>query len=287
MLAPRVEMASFGPGPRLAAAMLVMAFASPAFGVSPLLSAKCERELEPTRIEAVAVLAPVQYDFTKTAAELTSVRRVGKGRITTGLTVSRRSTRLTAAVSSLASSNGQGCMRPQIRVELLLAEHTVYVAREFPRGTCSHRDTLQHEHVHVRINEQQLQEVAKSLQRDLRGYLGNRIFYGEVTTLRANLAKSLEHDWLERAEWRLEQGQADHERFDREQLNESTRACSQERARFLRAAGVNRYARPPATSPAAEGLVGPRVAPSCSQQASDDVDNYEDAASKKQQRRHP
>jgi len=221
--------------------MLGVTFVSPAFGVSPTLVAKCKRDLEPTRIEVVAVLAPVQCDFTRSAAELTSVRPAGgKGRITTGLTVSRRSTRLTASVSALTDKNGQGCMRPRVRVELLLREHIVYVAREFPRGTCAHRDTLEHEHVHVRINEQQLQDVAASLQRDLRGYLGNRIFYGQVATLRANLAKSLQQDWLKRAEWRLEQGQAEHERFDREQLNESARACPHERARFLRAARVNR-----------------------------------------------
>lgn len=226
----------------LFAVVLLLSGSDRAFAYSPSRAfvAQCERELPPTRVEVQAVPTPIRYDFTKSAAVLTAQRSAGSGRTTTGLTVARWSTKLSASDSALVDRSGHGCIRPVVRIQLRLDEHSVYVAREFPRGTCSHNDTLEHEHEHVRINERQLLELAKSLQRDLRGHLGNRVFYGHVPALRANLKKSLRDDWLKRAQWRLEQGRDEHERFDREQQHGSARACPQERARLLRAVWTTR-----------------------------------------------
>lgn len=219
---------------------LLLALCAPAFGqTSPdvNLVGQCESRLAPTRIDVRAVPAAVRYDFGRSLAELNRMAPAGRsGYITTGLTVRTLQTRTAWGSTALVLPDGTGCMRPDLSVSLQFLEHTVYVAREFAPGSCPHNDTLEHERIHVRLNERQAAEAARTLREQLQAFFGNRIFYGDIATLRAQLAQALQSDWLPVVDAQLARGAAEHAAFDKHQLDEAIRACPKEKQLVLRAA---------------------------------------------------
>jgi hypothetical protein len=214
------------------------AFAQPAVTDFPeALVRQCERELAPARIEVRVDPVPIQYDFTRSLAELgRAVPPSRAGYVTTGLTVRQLQTQARWGDSAFALPDGTGCLRPDVSVTLAFVRHTVYVAREFPPGSCAHRDTLEHERTHVQLNERQAAEAARVLRERLRAFFGQRIFYGDLATLRVQLGQALQSDWLPWLEERLAGGEAEHAAFDKHQLDEAVRACPKEKQQLLRAA---------------------------------------------------
>jgi hypothetical protein len=205
--------------------------------VPAALARQCERELAPARMDVRVDTVPVQYDFTRSLAELGRAGPPGRpGYVTTGLTVRQLQTQARWADSAFALPDGTGCLRPSITVTLAFVRHTVYVAREFPPGSCAHRDTLEHERIHVQLNERQAAEAARRLRERLRAAFGQRVFYGRLAALRAQLDEALQSDWLPWLEARLASGAAEHAAFDRHQLDEAVRACPKEKQQLLRAA---------------------------------------------------
>lgn len=215
-----------------------LAFARPAAaGLSEALVRQCERELAPARIEVRVDLAPVQHDFTRSLIELGRAHPPGRaGYVTTGLTLRELQTQARWSDSAFALPDGMGCLRPDVSITLAFVRHTVYVAREFPPGSCAHHETLEHERTHVQLNERQAAEAARVLRERLRAFFGQRIFYGELATLRAQLGEALQSDWLPWLDALLAGGQAEHAAFDKHQLDEAIRACPKEKQQLLRAA---------------------------------------------------
>jgi hypothetical protein len=116
--------------------------------------------------QAEAVLridhAEVAYDFTRERDELlTIVRRHGSadasarmsGRRIHGLTHSSLSYQMKASFEMRGLPDGTWCLWPRSTVaELGYSDTTVYVARDYPAGTCAFEAVLAHEAEHVAIN---------------------------------------------------------------------------------------------------------------------------------------
>ena len=118
---------------------------------------------------------PFRLDHTKTRAELKRISgRSGRvlGSRINGLTTSELKFGLKAAFSMFELSSGVSCIQPSsINIEVYYDSHDVYVAQEFPVGSCQYSVTLEHEKEHVRINNEMLRASSRGLDRYLKEHL--------------------------------------------------------------------------------------------------------------------
>lgn len=186
----------------------------PAFADAQL-ARECQRKLPPTRIEVKAVKSKVRYDY---GLSLVQVNQAASSRSRTGTILGFAKYNLKYrsqwGAGTLTRRDGSGCLRPQLTIELVLEPHEVYIAREFPKGSCAHQDILRHENTHVAINERKLDQVARDLKAKLRAFFGNQVYYGDVGTLQQQLDEAIATYWVPYAMNRMKEVEADHAALD-------------------------------------------------------------------------
>ncbi|MGC2854924.1 hypothetical protein ACM64Y_05575 [Novispirillum sp. DQ9] len=117
--------------------------------------------------------APSRHDFTRGREDLYAiVRRHGtadaaarmSGRRVHGLTHSSLGYQLQGSFDAVGLPDGSWCLWPRsVEADLGYSDTTVYVARDYPPGTCAFDAVLAHEHEHVGINEQVVADHAGRL----------------------------------------------------------------------------------------------------------------------------
>lgn len=142
------------------------------------ITAVCESRLKPTEVRVTA--APVDYktDLSVSSAALTQMAPGGSGRVVQGLT--RTSMRSLVNLGTNGITNPftrRHCLRPVIDVRLAFDPMTVYVSNDQTEGSCQFSVTMQHELQHVAVYRNFLDSAAADIERQLRDYFGNRIFY--------------------------------------------------------------------------------------------------------------
>ena len=81
-----------------------------------------------------------------------------------GLTRGTATVRFETRVSSYVDPSGRWeCASPQLTVRYGFSPMTVYVAREFPPGSCAYREIHEHEMRHVRAYQAHLKAIEKTL----------------------------------------------------------------------------------------------------------------------------
>ena len=178
----------------------------------------CERRLAPTQVAVTFKPGEVVEDLTKSIAELTALQNKN------GPTSPVRAIGLTHADYRFNSSarvnvitdhdTGLSCGRPRIEVTLGVAPQTVYVAREFPPGTCAHQKILEHEQRHVEVDQAHVEAAAELLQAKMASFYGNRIMFGQAQTLTDQVFADVENRWTRVARRRFEEGNAKHRAID-------------------------------------------------------------------------
>ena len=190
LLSPRVALG-------LALCLVLVAPARSASSAPPAELVKlCESSLEPAVFEVRTEPSRVLYDFSKSTAELTAMKQpASKGLFTLGLTVTNVSLRGSWNWSAMTTKKGTSCLRPDMRVLVTVNPQTVYVAREFPQGTCAFNDIVSHELRHVQTNQAHMERVAQHFQERINNYYGQRIFYGDIDTMRKQVREAFEDHW--------------------------------------------------------------------------------------------
>ncbi len=198
---------------------------------------QCEQRLQPSRIVVKTEPSQILYDYSQGLQQLDGKSGLARGakQHTLGLTVAEMRTSLKWEGNYLVDSKtGRACMRPQLTVNLSVNPQTVFIAREFPRGTCGFNHIAQHELRHVRANQTQLEATADQLRKELEQAFGNRVFYGEHAKMKAQLEHALTTDWLPWAKAQLRKVEAQHQAIDSPQEYAANRSvCSGEIARVL------------------------------------------------------
>ncbi|MBY0431083.1 MAG: hypothetical protein K2Q10_07790, partial [Rhodospirillales bacterium] len=88
---------------------------------------------------------------------------------TIGLTVGRFHFETLANVLSGPARDGSTCLwLAKVDATLSIAEHTVYVAREYNLDSCEYNTIMDHENEHIRVNLAIFQEYAPRLDRELK-----------------------------------------------------------------------------------------------------------------------
>lgn len=81
-----------------------------------------------------------------------------------GLTRGTATVRFETRIASYVDPTGQWeCASPHITVSYGFSPMTVYVAREFPEGSCAYREIYQHEMRHVRAYQTHLKHIEQRL----------------------------------------------------------------------------------------------------------------------------
>ncbi|NQZ15006.1 MAG: hypothetical protein HRT94_09320 [Alphaproteobacteria bacterium] len=129
---------------------------------------------------------PIKYDFTKNIAQ---IGKIGEGAYspyepheetyTMGLAVGRQSLEYTIGFSSMVYDKlDRACIHiREITVEIKF-DPTIYVASEYPKGSCEFKEVLDHEKEHVHITQRTLNKHSKILGNNLKEALKGGYSFG-------------------------------------------------------------------------------------------------------------
>ncbi|HET9424351.1 MAG TPA: hypothetical protein VFO55_03185 [Gemmatimonadaceae bacterium] len=138
----------------------------------------CEARLKPTEVRVSTAPVTWSTDLTLPGARLTQMAATGTGRVVHGLTHTTMRSQVALASNGITNPvTRKHCLRPIIDVQLAFEPMTVYISSEHPEGSCQFGVTMQHELQHVAVYRSFLASAAEDVERKLRDYFGNRIFY--------------------------------------------------------------------------------------------------------------
>lgn len=220
---------------RAAAALAATALCAAAHAVEPsdAFKADCAFRLPTTDIRVKVVAPPPDYDYSKSMAQLTAMHP-SPG--TMGLTSGTRHLQVKQSGPMWGSATGLACTRPVIEMTVTLSL-TVYVAKEFPRGTCTFREIKEHEQRHVRAHQEYAALTARDIEAQMRKAFGNDIYYGPAKELSSSLRRAVEDGWFRHFETAMNGVAAWNAKIDsRAEYERPYIACSGEPDRLIAAA---------------------------------------------------
>ncbi len=201
-------------------------------------AALCEARLQPVEIRVLTELETPPLDLAHSAAELAVLRKqpLKAGEVVVGLTQVRQRYDMRWSYQGLRERNGaRSCIRSRIEVKLILNQQ-VYVATEFPPGTCGHDEVLAHEQRHVAANLAQLEKTARFVEESLRAQEGGAPpWMGEPAALREAVLERARVSWMAQLEANFHQVDREHAIIDSvEESQRYRQLCNGEMERTLR-----------------------------------------------------
>jgi len=144
--------------------------------------------------------APVTLNLTYSYGSLTNIGRelAGSGNKVLGLTRGNAVVRFETQIPSYIQQNSRfECASPQLTIFYGFKPMTVYVAREFPPGTCAHKEIYEHEQRHVKTYEEHLAAIEKDIAATLnRRFATGAPWRGPVGSTASRLQDELDARWL-------------------------------------------------------------------------------------------
>lgn len=115
-----------------------------------------------------------------------------------GLTRGTASASLASQTPGLADPSGRWeCASPQITLRYGFSPITVYVAREFPPGTCAHQQIYEHEMRHVKTYQDHLTGIEQTLRAALEErFASGGLWRGKAGEIGPRLQRELNQRWL-------------------------------------------------------------------------------------------
>ncbi len=119
-----------------------------------------------------------QTDFTRSIEQLSAKGAAASGKLVLGLV----ETKLAGSAEFTAKGivkplSGRYCTRPSLKVTLSFKPTTVYVARQYPQGSCEFDITMGHEMKHIAVYQRYLDDLAVEVQSEMKEKLGTAISY--------------------------------------------------------------------------------------------------------------
>jgi len=135
------------------------------------------------------------------------------GKQVLGLTRGNATVSFASTTPSLTDPSGRWeCASPQITLSFGFSPMTVYVAREFPEGSCAFKEILEHEMRHVEAYRTHIASIEKALTESLNArFATGAIWRGPVGQTAARLRQELDARWapyVQRQIKRVDEAQA-------------------------------------------------------------------------------
>lgn len=172
----------------------------------PLHADECEQLPAPS-VSFKRITAPLTLNTRYSYKSLTNIGAslARPGQVVLGLTRGNAVVKMASTTPGFVEGSGRWeCFSPQITVSLGFSPMVLYVAREFPPGTCAYDEIYRHEQRHV---ETYLAHVA-GIEKELLDTLNQRFatgapWRGPVGEKRAQLQQELDERWLPYIERRI------------------------------------------------------------------------------------
>ena len=115
-----------------------------------------------------------------------------------GLTRGNSVAHFASSIPSYVDRTGRWeCASPQLALTLGFSQMTVYVAKEFPEGSCAYKEIYQHELRHVKAYQTHLASIEQDVTVTLnRRFATGSPWRGPVGQARAQLQRELNERWL-------------------------------------------------------------------------------------------
>ena len=114
-----------------------------------------------------------------------------------GLTRGNAVVRFSMSAQSIIDRTGRWeCFSPQLTLTYGFSPMTVFIASEFPEGTCAYKEIYEHELRHVKAYQEHMVGIEKGLQETLnRRFATGGPWRGPVGQRRAQLQQELDERW--------------------------------------------------------------------------------------------
>jgi hypothetical protein len=163
-----------------------------------LCANECDK-LQPPSVTLKRLDEPVSLDTSysyKSITVLASTLHRPENRVL-GLTRGIARVKFEAQTTSFADPTGRWeCASPKISVTYGFSPMTVYVAKEFPKGSCAYNEIYQHELRHVKTHQDHLISIEKDIADTLtRRFATGSVWRGPVGQARMTLERELNERW--------------------------------------------------------------------------------------------
>ena len=135
------------------------------------------------------------------------------------------------------------CASPQITLTFGFTPVTIYVAREFPQGTCAYKEILDHEMRHLKAYQDHMASIEKSLAETLIArFVTDRPWRAPASQTAPQLQKELDERWLPYVQREIAKVEAAQALIDTaEEYERVANACDGEiKKRLLEATGAKK-----------------------------------------------
>jgi len=166
-------------------------------------SRECQKRLPATKVTVKAEPVVYDVDLKKSIAQLTKMSHKGHTAHRTktlGLAVAELNYNIDWGYKNLTDPRTQKeCISPEINVTLSYTPMTVYVAKEFKKGSCEHREIWKHEMKHVNVYRKHLDDIKYTLAKELRQIFSKHHYeFDEIGLGKRYLTEAIHSFWGER-----------------------------------------------------------------------------------------
>ena len=185
----------------LALAGLWVRIAVVTIGFSPagLLADECEKLPAPA-VVIKRLEEKISLNFQYGYRSLTNIGAgsMKPGSLVLGLTRGNASVQFSSQTPGYVDQSGRWeCISPQITLTYGFSPMTVYVAREFPEGSCAYKEIYEHELRHVKAYQSHIAAIEKDIGEMLtRRFTTGDVWRGPVGWARTRLQQELEERWV-------------------------------------------------------------------------------------------
>ena len=138
-----------------------------------LFAEDCARHLPPISVTARIAPMSLALDTEHTLAELNRYHPIPAPWVRLGLTQARPGHQVSVQVPAYRAADAvEFCGSPQVQITVDVNPVTVFVAAEFPRGSCEYRAIYEHEQKHVAVYQSFLYWTSQELARDVQAVVG-------------------------------------------------------------------------------------------------------------------
>jgi hypothetical protein len=182
---------------RRAVPVACLLFAAATASARTPFQARCEDAAAGARTVFSSRDAGYRIDGTLSWRALTRLKPGLRDGMVLGLT--RAESRVSVHVDGALLHDPDGryeCIAPRIDVTLFYPQIVVYVGREFPPGSCAHREILAHERRHLKTYLEWLPKVEGRARARLAGRYAGKPLYARRGEGRALLQRDIDANWI-------------------------------------------------------------------------------------------
>ncbi len=172
----------------------LLALSAPGWAADP-----CDELAKPS-VTVKRLEERITYNTTYSYRSLTnlgaSLARPGKQVL--GLTRGNATVSFASKTPSIIDPSGRWeCASPQITMTFGFTPVTVYVAKEFPQGSCAYKEIHEHEMRHFKTYQEHMASIEKALNDTLSSrFATGKVWRGPVGQTAAQVQKELDERWL-------------------------------------------------------------------------------------------